>query len=184
MRAPNRNRDTRDDIRHVATFMSDLHLVDTQERWRKKLNPRFYDDVISKYSKRFPSYRSCDVNAQMILVNHEPFLPKTDDARKKLVRQLQSRESDIIAYLLADFNKHTIIKKPIYMWDRYGRLIFSVSIHNIFDSPDVNDLLLRVQVDENFNHWRYAGDDQWELLKYEITNRKEKSHAKPLCVLM
>lgn len=181
---PNRNRDPRDNIRHVATFMSDLRLINTPERWRKNLKKYFFDEIISKYSSKFPSYRSCDVEAQMVLVNHEPSLPKTADARKKLVRRLRSRESDIIAYLLVDFNKHTMIKKPVYTWDRYGRLIFSVSLHSIFDPPGVSDLLLRVQIDENFNHWRYAGDDQWELLKYEITNREEPPHPKSLCSLM
>ena len=59
-------------------------------------------------------------------------------------------------------------------------------LHLIFSKP-VNDLIVRTEVDMNFDHWRFSGDSQWELMQYIISDRQNldyESKKKNSCVLL
>lgn len=156
--------------RFISTFMADLNLTKTKKHWTTLQNDAEYTKIIEKYSSQFPLYKSCRIKISMILVHHDAFPHISNQKMKKQVRSSLDLH-DMIAYLFAETMKKYKIYSSRYTWDKQNRLIFTAIIYQEFSEP-INDLMVRVDIDRNFNHWRFSGDCQWELLECSIYDRE------------
>ena len=170
---PDRNVEPWDNIRIVATYLSDLHLVKKPVVWSRLKND--HETMIKKYSSRFDVYYTgCTVHAKMMMVNDDDIGYHHHSSKKKTIPPIKMKKifknSQGSIYLMPEefTQHHEILKQSVH--DN----IISIEMRLTFREP-MNDLMVRVGVDRNFDHWRFSGDAQWELLEYKISDRKETS---------
>jgi len=138
----------------MATYLSDLNLVKSSTHWFYNVD---HDALFKKYAHRFPtSYIGCTVRATMMLVNedsigyHYRSATKTPSVMKKVTTLIEKNLQDIILYLIPD----EWIKRSDLLEYSIDKDVLTVALRLTFREP-VNDLTVRVDVDRNFDHWRY-----------------------------
>jgi hypothetical protein len=188
MNPPDREIEKRDSIREVKTYLADLDILmpSRKIRWSRKYKMD-HEAILKKYSDQFPLYTACNVQAKMMLVNedsigyHHSTIHHTPRMLRK-VKALIKKRTDLVDYLCPDH----IQGSEILDYSIKKNIIVVFHLHLIFSKP-VNDLIVRTEVDMNFDHWRFSGDSQWELLEYIISDRQNleyESKKKNLCVLL
>lgn len=180
MNPPDREVENRNRIRVIRTYLSDLGLVKSNIRWSRnyKLD---HEAILKKYSDLFPLYyMACIVQSKMVLVNEDSIgyhhsANHNSPIMLKKVKKLIQKRKDLVDYLCPEQTKKSEI-----LHQSIDNNVVTIRLRLVFSTP-VNDLMVRAEVDMNFDHWRCSGDSQWELMEYTISDRQPKKEN--LCIL-